>query len=219
MAKSKHGGKRSKGKARRKSPAQSQSRSLNWGPNVTAKQRNRDRLIIGAIVVIAVVGGGFFWWNTTRATSAFDELAASGQRALERVQVFPSAGNGHLPVGQRITYPTPFPTSGDHDARPLRAGFYDEPQWPERLVHSQEHGHIVIYYDELEPADREVLKEWTSLYTGQWDGVIATPMEGIGQRVVLVTWNRLLRLRKFDAASAAAFIDAYRGRGPEQRVR
>ncbi len=44
-------------------------------------------------------------------------------------------------------------------------------------------------------------------------------MPGMGKRVVLVAWTKLLRLRKFDAASAAAFIDAYRGRGPEQRVR
>ena len=131
----------------------------------------------------------------------------------------PSAGNNHLPVGQRITYPSQFPTSGPHDARPLRAAFFDEPQWPERLVHSQEHGRVVIYYDQLDPADREILKNWTGLYTGQWDGVIATPMPGIGRRVVLVGWRKLLRLRKFDASAAAAFIDAYRGRGPEQRVR
>ncbi len=217
MAKAKRSGSGSKSKTRKK--RQTQSRSLNWGPNVTRKQRTRDRLIVVIVGAIVIIGGGAFWWNLTRATDAFDELAASGQRALERVQTFPSAGNNHLPVGQRITYPTPFPTSGDHDARPLRAGFFDEPQWPERLVHSQEHGHIVIYYDQLEPAERETLEAWTSLYTGQWDGVIATPMEGIGQRVVLVTWNRLLRLRKFDPASAAAFIDAYRGRGPEQKVR
>jgi hypothetical protein len=216
MAKSKRGS-GSKSKTRKK--GQSQSRHLNWGPNVTRKQRTRDRLIVVAIVVVAIIGGGAFWWNFTRSVSEFDELAASGAKALERVQTQPIAGNNHLPIGQRITYPSQFPTSGDHDTRPIRAGFYEEPQWPERLVHSQEHGNIVIYYDQLDPADREILKDWTALYTGQWSGVVATPMPGIGRRVVLAGWGRLLRLRKFDAASAAAFIDAYRGRGPEQRVR
>lgn len=217
MAKSKQGGSRSKSKSRKGRP--SSSRHLNWGPNVSGRQRRRDRLIIAAVLAVAIVGGVAFWLNQTRATGAFEELAAAGAGALDRVQVFPSAGNDHLPVGQRITYPSQFPTSGAHDLRPLRAGFYEEPQWPERLVHSQEHGHIVIYYDELDPADRELIKNWTGLYTGLWDGVIAAPMPGIGRRVVLVTWNRLLRLRKFDAEAAAAFIDAYRGRGPEQRVR
>lgn len=217
MAKSKRGGKQSKGKSRK--GRQSQSRRLNWGPNVSSKQRNRDRLIVGGIIAVAVIGGAAFWLNQTNATGQFDELAAAGASALDRVQTFPSAGNNHLPVGQRITYPTQFPTSGAHDLRPLRARFYTEPQWPERLVHSQEHGHIVIYYDELEPGDRKTLQEWTGLYTGLWDGVIASPMPGIGRRVVVVAWNQLLRLRKFDAAEAAAFIDAYRGRGPEQTVR
>lgn len=217
MAKSKRGGGQSKGKSRK--GRQSSSRRLNWGPNVSSKQRNRDRLIIAGIVGVAIVGGVAFWLNQTKATSEFEDLAAAGASALDRVQTFPSAGNDHLPVGQRITYPSQFPTSGSHDLRPLRAGFYTEPQWPERLVHSQEHGHIVIYYDELEPADRETIKNWTGLYTGLWDGVIAAPMPGIGRQVVVVTWNRLLRLRKFDGEAAAAFIDAYRGRGPEQQVR
>jgi len=217
MAKSKRGGGRSKSKPRKK--GQSQSRHLNWGPNVSGKQRTRDRLIVVAVVAVAIIGGGAFWWNQTRATNEFAELAAAGAKALERVQTEPIGANDHLPIGQRLTYPTQFPTSGAHDSRPLRAGFYEEPQWPERLLHSQEHGHIVIYYDQLDPADREILKDWTGLYTGQWDGVIATPMPGIGRRVVLATWGRLLRLRGFDASSAAAFIDAYRGRGPEQKVR
>ncbi len=217
MAKSKRGGNRSQSKTRKK--RQSQSRHLNWGPNVSGKQRNRDRLIVGAIVAVVVIGGAAFWLNQTKATSEFDELAAAGAAALERVRTEPSAGSNHLPIGQRITYPSQFPTSGAHDARPLRAAFFEEPQWPERLVHSQEHGHIVVYYDQLEPADRDILKKWTGLYTGQWDGVIASPMPGIGRRVVLVAWRRLLRLRKFDATAAAAFIDAYRGRGPEQQVR
>lgn len=217
MAKSKHGGTQRKGKSRRK--RNSSSRHLNWGPNVTPKQRNRDRLIIGGIVAVAIIGGAAFWLNQTKATGEFEELAAAGVSSLDRVQTFPSAGNDHLTVGQRITYPSQFPTSGAHDLRPLRAGFYEEPQWPERLVHSQEHGHIVIYYDKLDPADREILENWTGLYTGLWDGVIAAPMPDMGRRVVVVAWNRLLRLRKFDAEAAAAFIDAYRGRGPEQQVR
>ena len=217
MAKSKRGGGRSKSRPRKK--GQSQSRPLNWGPNVTTKQRSRDRLIVVVVIVAAIIGGGWFWWSQTQATSAVDDLATAGASALDRVRTELSAGNDHLPIGQRITYPSQFPTSGDHDTRPIRAGFYDEPQWPERLVHAQEHGNIVIYYDQLDPVDRDILREWTGLYTGQWDGVVATPMPGIGRRVVLVAWTKLLRLRKFDAESAAAFIDAYRGRGPEQRVR
>ena len=36
---------------------------------------------------------------------------------------------------------------------------------------------------------------------------------------VLTAWTKTLRLSSFDAALAAAFVDAYRGRGPEHPVR
>jgi len=52
-----------------------------------------------------------------------------------------------------------------------------------------------------------------------WSGIVATPMPGIGEAVVLTAWRRMLRLDTFDAATAAAFIDAFRGRGPENPVR
>lgn len=42
----------------------------------------------------------------------------------------------------------------------------------------------------------------------------------VGSAVILLTaWTKMLRLAKFDAASAAAFIDRFRGRGPEHPVR
>lgn len=43
--------------------------------------------------------------------------------------------------------------------------------------------------------------------------------EGLGQRLILTAWNKILRLDHFDPAVAAAFVDKYRGRGPENPVR
>jgi hypothetical protein len=63
------------------------------------------------------------------------------------------------------------------------------------------------------------LKDWAALYTGTWDGVVLTPMERLGEEVVLNAWTKTLRLKSFDPALAAAFIDRYRGRGPENPVR
>jgi hypothetical protein len=44
-------------------------------------------------------------------------------------------------------------------------------------------------------------------------------MPGIGQQIILTAWTKELRLEEFDAAAAAAFIDRFRGRGPEHPVR
>ena len=45
------------------------------------------------------------------------------------------------------------------------------------------------------------------------------PQPGIGQTVVLTAWIKRLMLPNFERPAAAAFIDLYRGRGPEKRVR
>ena len=65
----------------------------------------------------------------------------------------------------------------------------------------------------------QTLDAWADVYDGRWDGIVVTPMVGLGQSVVLTAWNRRLDLDRFDPASAAAFIDGYRGRGPENPVR
>ena len=64
-----------------------------------------------------------------------------------------------------------------------------------------------------------MLEDWAGLYTGPWSGVVVTPAPGIGEELVLTAWNQTLRLKPFDAASAAAFVDRFRGRGPEHPVR
>ena len=78
---------------------------------------------------------------------------------------------------------------------------------------------IVIYYDRAEAAALETLKGWADLHDNPWSGLVLTPRPGLGDEVVLTAWRRLLRLNPFEADAAAAFIDAYRGRGAENPVR
>jgi hypothetical protein len=102
---------------------------------------------------------------------------------------------------------------------PIDPGFYTGRQRPTQLVHSVEHGHIVIYYDAPGADTMSTLKDWTALFGGHWDGVVAVPSSGLGKAVVLTAWRKILKLDSFEPAAAAAFIDTYRGRGPEKRVR
>ncbi len=55
--------------------------------------------------------------------------------------------------------------------------------------------------------------------TPRWAGIVVTPKSGLGETVVLTAWTRVLRLKPFEPEAAAAFIDAFRGRGPERPVR
>jgi hypothetical protein len=207
----------SKSRAKKKTRTSS-NRQIDWGGKATRGSR-RTNMVLGAIVVFALVAGGLYWWRGNQLDDAFGVLAAQGQASLSRVRTLPSRGSGHLAIGQSHSYDERFPTSGIHNAVPVSPGFYREVQPPTRLVHSIEHGHVVIYYENPGADAIQSLKDWTSFYDGHWDGLIAVPATGLGSAVVLTAWQKMYRLDDFDPAAAAAFIDLYRGRGPENQVR
>lgn len=171
-----------------------------------------------ALAVIAGVGG-WVVWQSMQSEEAFQQLTEAGQSALSRVKTQADFGGGHLSPGQMVKYRDQFPTSGAHAVGAIEPGFYDMPQVPTRLVHSLEHGHVVIYYDAPGAEVLETLKSWASLYVGRWSGVVVARSPGLGDEAVLTAWRKILRLKTFEKAAAAAFIDTFRGRGPENRVR
>ncbi len=218
MAKSKSKSRtRSKSKKGRKSSGG--GACLNYGGHYAPARRRRDYAITAAVLAAAAVAIGTWWWWSASSKQEFLALAAAGQDALSKVKTEFSRGGGHFGSGQTGNYDSRFPTSGVHHPVPTEPGFYDVPQPASQLVHAIEHGHIAIYYDRPGAEALETLANWTELYDGHWDGVVATPMPGLGKKVVLTAWTKRLSLGRFEAAAAAAFIDEYRGRGPENRVR
>ena len=211
MAKSK-----SKSKKRRNPSA---GRSINYGGVYPPSRRRRD-IVIAAIVVVITVGGfAAYWWSSWASEAEFLALAVEGEYALAEIETDISLGRDHGTASETYYYQAQFPTSGIHHPVPTEPGFYTNAQPPGRLVHAAEHGHIVIYYERLGPDALAKLKQWVNLYSGHWDGIVVTPMSGLGEKVVLTAWTKLLTLERFDAAAAAAFIDKFRGRGPEKPVR
>ncbi len=207
---------KSRSKKRRRSAGKG---DIPWGGAYSARKRRRDIAIVAVVLVAIGGGGGFAWWQAQRAEAVFLTLAAAGQSALARVRTLASAGGGHLNPGQTHLYESRIPTSGIHDRRWIKPGMYDRPQRPTQLVHAVEHGNIVIYTERPGAAVLETLDGWAGLYDGQWNGIVVTPLSGLGETVVLTAWRKRLDLSPFDPAAAAAFIDAYRGRGPENPVR
>jgi hypothetical protein len=195
------------------------AKPLAWGGmRAQAKDRRLNRIIAAVAALLVVAGAVWGWWHFS-ARWEFDALAAQGAGALDRMEIERDAGRDHLAPGQPFAYPHRFPTSGPHDPAWTQPGVYEVEQPPTRLVHALEHGNIVIYYDRPGEAVMAQLRDWARLYSGQWDGIVVTPARGLGEEVVLTAWTRRLRLDPFDPAAAAAFIDAFRGRGPENPVR
>ena len=176
--------------------------------------------LVGATCFVALAAASGWWWQgQNERESAFEEQTQHGRAALEQVVVHTNEGRGHLAIGESVRYQSDPPTSGIHNLNWIDPGVYTRIQAREKLVHSLEHGMIVIYYDKPTAAVAETLDHWAGLFGAPWSGVVMTPRPGLGETIILAAWRRTLTLDPFDGDAAAAFIDAYRGRGPEHLVR
>jgi hypothetical protein len=139
------------------------------------------------------------------------------------VQEMPDEGRDHVAEGTTVEYDSEPPTSGPHYASWAPAGIHREVVADEYLVHNLEHGHIVIYYtpDTSRLSDESVAKitELTEEFDGQWDAVLAVPRPDMDAELTLTAWNHKMELDSFDEELIDAFVEAYRGRGPENPIR
>jgi hypothetical protein len=93
---------------------------------------NRKLIIIAASILIVA---GLLAWLFKESTKPLP-----GQYLMQD-------GRDHKDEGSKIDYKFNPPTSGDHYASWISKGFYDEPRSDGNLVHSEEHGYIIIWYD------------------------------------------------------------------------
>lgn len=90
-------------------------------------------MLIGSVVVIALLG----FWFIKESTKPLPG------------KIFPEQGREHVTKEEWSTYKynSNPPTSGSHDINPLGPGIYEEPQGDGHLVHSLEHGYIIMSYN------------------------------------------------------------------------
>ncbi len=88
-------------------------------------------IIAGTILLLAA----FLTWLFIESTKPLP-----GQKLLQD-------GREHKPEGSKLDYKFNPPTSGDHYPSWISKGFYEEPRPDGNLVHSLEHGYIIIWYN------------------------------------------------------------------------
>lgn len=142
---------------------------------------------------------------------------------ISQVQTEPASSNEHVAEGTEIDYERTPPAGGPHYASTVNAGFYEEPQSYGSLVHTLEHGAIVVYYDpaQLSPEAEEHLREFAQTYTGSWQSFVAVPNPNDDPEAayVLTAWEKRLTMDQYDPETARQFTAEYLGRGPENPVR
>lgn len=136
------------------------------------------------------------------------------------------------------------PVSGPHDPDWIRPGIYDAPQDKYKLLHSLEHGYVIVHYncakalspqrttlsisaheeDNATPSASanpecslgQQLSDWAKKM--ELKKLIVQPDPGIDKPVVLTAWDRILKMDAFDEKLAEQFVKAFRDKGPEQTM-
>jgi hypothetical protein len=114
------------------------------------------------------------------------------------------------------------PTSGYHLGNPMqptRAGFFEEAIPDENLVHSLEHGYVILWYDcsQVSETECEAMKEGLRnvIEATETYKVVAMPREGMETPIIAVSWGVMYKQAELDEERLIAFVNANRERSPE----
>jgi hypothetical protein len=177
-------------------------------------------LVVGVGLALFAFDGGGVSPDGVEAESLPDRGDDALLTGVERV---PSQGTDHVPRETDLDYDRVPPLSGPHYAGTVDAGFYEETQPLGDVVHTLEHGAVVVYYDPgaLTPAAERSLREWAVAHDGHWSSVVVVPNPDADPEsaYVLTAWRTELRLDSYDPDVVRAFLAEYLGRGPENPVR
>lgn len=204
--------------------------------------RRRNRRIAAIVLTFAVVAGiGAVVVSAVRAPDLPEPGAllrradASAQEAgCGEVQITDAYGGVADPADPAYrdrshvealpplaTYPTVPPTSGPHGDSTHAAGVYSEPPPMERILHSLEHGAVVVWYDPDAPGGeiariRDFYRQNEPV--GQ-DRVIVAPFDypdageagllGPDAQMALVGWRRLQTCAEPSLGAAFGFSSQY----------
>lgn len=143
-----------------------------------------------------------------------NEISQAARAAGCTTRSFSSEGRDHTP--DPVRYKSSPAHSGPHDPVPAEDGPYNEAPRTENLVHSLEHGRVIVQF---RPSASEELKgQLKSLYDEDPYHVILTPNPDMPYEVAATAWTEVLACEQanpqvFDAIRA--FKERHRDRGPE----
>jgi len=190
------------------------------------KQGNIGRwIVIGTVVALVVLGGFWFFRESSKPLPG---------------SLLPDQGRDHVSKASwgKFEYNSNPPTSGPHDAVWIKAGVYDQPQGDGHLVHSLEHGYVVISYRcEAQSAKRKAQNTGTGsaemdkdcldfvnklkerVEKDSWK-LILIPRPNLDTNFALTAWRRIDKFKTEEASIERVnnFIDSLRNHGPEQTM-
>lgn len=207
-------------------------------------QRNRKIVlaVAGSALVIAAGVLGFLLLGGQGDGSAATSVAAKFRATEGEFRTLPAAENfrhkgkklpyRHLPTGELpkgFRYNSTPPTSGIHTDATVIWGIYDQSVPLASTVHNLEHGGVVIRYGPDVPQSE--VDKIGEFYVEDANGLVVAPMPGLKDRIALTAWTfdldrqtdrtydgegQLATAKRFDEEAFSAFVDSFRGKGPER---
>ena len=173
----------------------------------------RFLMVLAIVLILPACGGG----GGSSSGGGDSGSGSTVQFSDPRIETFPNEGNTHMPVGTDIHYNTDPPTSGNHYPDPQPGGFYTTPIAPPFLVHSMEHGGVIIYYDiaHVSQADLTTLQALAAAHPGNYGQVVVVPRSDAAFPIILTAWTHRLRLTAYDQTAISGFLALFLGHGPE----
>ena len=155
------------------------------------------------------------------------DLDEAAKAAGCELKSFPANSREHTDdLAEQIGYSSSPPTSGKHYIEPAEDGAYDEAPDAKQLVHTMEHGRVIIWFKRNLPADDRA--NLASLFEEDtYQMVIAPDPTKMKYAVAATAWNaepepngtgRLLGCPRMDEGvfdAIRAFKDEHRSNGPE----
>lgn len=154
---------------------------------------------------------------TPIAPSTTCDVTTASEPALSR--------NHHTPCSV-IDYPFIPPASGDHYSIWANYQTYDAPVPWGFLVHSMEHGAVVLAYDPSSTAAADVRTAFAAAITAHgmdpvcrdqsWiSRIIVVPADDLSTPIAAMAWEHTYEATCLDMPSLMAFVETHYGHGPE----
>ena len=184
---------------------------------------SRRNVRLGAIVVAVVIAGLGISLLRGPRSSGSPEITGALRQSLEQngctVDSRTDKGQAHVPAA---TYSVDPPSGGDHDPAPAKPGFYDMTNVPSdgHLVHSLEHGFVVIWYKSEPTGVPAATVDWLRELTRRHPWVIVAPRFPLpGAELAATAWHRRLLcpdgILGIDEV-ITTFVNTFRDKGPER---
>src|SRR3989344_7362080 len=166
------------------------------------------KIVIGIVLLTLVIIFGGTWLSSRQSAKNKERLS----KPLLGEEII-TPGSNHVSEGTKVDYKSNPPTSGPHYVNTKSAGIYDMPIPDGNLLHSMEHGAVIIWYKAangsedggLSGQDIERLKQiFSSVAVNK---KIMVPRENLDVPVALTSWGRLLKLQTIDEIQIKAFME------------